>query len=49
MVGGPRRSKEQSLPAYPFSQVQFPNYLKERQDLPLRYKIYLMLRICKHT
>lgn len=24
MVGGPRRSNEQSLPAYPVSQVQLP-------------------------
>lgn len=26
MTGGPRRSKEQSLPAYPSWQVQLPNY-----------------------
>lgn len=31
MVGGPRRSNEQSLPANPFSQVQFPINLKQRK------------------
>lgn len=30
IVGGPRRSNEQSLPAYPFSHVQFPDNIKQR-------------------
>lgn len=30
IVGGPRKSNEQSLPAYPFSHVQFPDNIKQR-------------------
>lgn len=29
IVGGPRRSNEQSLPAYPSLQVQLPNSLRQ--------------------
>lgn len=43
MVGGPRRSNEQSLPAYPFSQVQFPENLKQRNLQIIKTKLILLL------
>lgn len=43
MAGGPRRSKEQSLPAYPSWQVQLPN--NNYQKFALNLKTRLCYRI----